>query len=176
MVGNLITALTSNQMIAPSYWIDPKNGNDYMLTVQYPENQVKNAQRSASHSAARHRQPAADAAGCDQQHRARQRRPPKWITTSCAAPSTFMCGRWAKTWEASPTAIDAHHRATPRCQQGLTVTLRGMVQGMRASFTSFALGLVPGGGAALSDSGGAVPILRRSVPDSAGGAARALRA
>src|SRR5439155_8084336 len=41
VVGNLITALTSNQMIAPSYWIDPKNGNDYMLTVQYPEHQVQ---------------------------------------------------------------------------------------------------------------------------------------
>ena len=41
VVGNVITALTSNQMIAPSYWIDPKNGNDYMLTVQYPENQVR---------------------------------------------------------------------------------------------------------------------------------------
>ena len=40
--GNVITALTSNQMIAPSFWIDPKTGNDYMLTVQYPEYQVKN--------------------------------------------------------------------------------------------------------------------------------------
>ena len=29
------------QMIAPSFWIDPKTGNDYMLTVQYPEDQVK---------------------------------------------------------------------------------------------------------------------------------------
>src|SRR5207302_8198144 len=42
VVGNVITALTSNQMIAPSFWIDPKTGNDYMLTVQYPERQVKN--------------------------------------------------------------------------------------------------------------------------------------
>ena len=41
VVDNVITALTSNQMIAPSYWIDPKTGNDYMLTVQYPEDQVK---------------------------------------------------------------------------------------------------------------------------------------
>ena len=40
VVDNIITALTSNQMIAPSYWVDPKNGNDYMLTVQYPENTV----------------------------------------------------------------------------------------------------------------------------------------
>ena len=37
VVNNVITALTSNQMIAPSYWVDPKSGNDYMLTVQYPE-------------------------------------------------------------------------------------------------------------------------------------------
>src|SRR5207245_4681041 len=40
VVDNVITALTSNQMIAPSYWIDPKTGYDYMLTVQYAERQV----------------------------------------------------------------------------------------------------------------------------------------
>jgi multidrug efflux pump subunit AcrB len=40
VVGNIITALTSNAMIAPSFWIDPKTGNDYMLTVQYPERQI----------------------------------------------------------------------------------------------------------------------------------------
>jgi multidrug efflux pump subunit AcrB len=34
-VDNVITALTSNGMIAPSYWVDPKSGNNYMLTVQY---------------------------------------------------------------------------------------------------------------------------------------------
>ncbi|MDR3405297.1 MAG: efflux RND transporter permease subunit [Chthoniobacter sp.] len=41
VVGNVITALTSNGMIAPSYWVDEKTGNDYMLTVQYPETTVK---------------------------------------------------------------------------------------------------------------------------------------
>ena len=41
VVNNVITALTSNQMIAPSYWVDPKTGNDYMLTVQYPDSQIK---------------------------------------------------------------------------------------------------------------------------------------
>ncbi len=35
VVDNVITALTSDGMIAPSYWIDPKSGNNYMLTVQY---------------------------------------------------------------------------------------------------------------------------------------------
>ncbi len=42
LVDSLITALTSNGMIAPSYWIDPKTGNNYLLTVQYPENLVRN--------------------------------------------------------------------------------------------------------------------------------------
>ncbi|HEX3730851.1 MAG TPA: efflux RND transporter permease subunit, partial [Opitutaceae bacterium] len=41
VVDNIITALTSAQMIAPSYWVDPKSGNDYFLTVQYPEGGVK---------------------------------------------------------------------------------------------------------------------------------------
>ena len=42
VVGNVITALTSDAMIAPSYWVDPKSGNDYLLTVQYPENYIHN--------------------------------------------------------------------------------------------------------------------------------------
>ena len=41
VVDNVITALTSNGMIAPNYWVDPKSGNPYMLTVQYPEDAVK---------------------------------------------------------------------------------------------------------------------------------------
>jgi multidrug efflux pump subunit AcrB len=41
VLDSLITALTSNGMIAPSYWIDPKSGNNYLLTVQYPERYVR---------------------------------------------------------------------------------------------------------------------------------------
>ncbi len=41
IVDSVITAMTSNGMVAPSYWIDPKSGNNYMLTVQYPETQVQ---------------------------------------------------------------------------------------------------------------------------------------
>ncbi len=40
VVDNVITALTSNGMIAPSFWVDPKTGNSYMLTVQYPETEI----------------------------------------------------------------------------------------------------------------------------------------
>ena len=42
VVGNVITALTSNQMIAPNIWIDPRNNNNYFLNVQYPEGQIQN--------------------------------------------------------------------------------------------------------------------------------------
>jgi multidrug efflux pump subunit AcrB len=41
VVDNVITALTSNGVIAPSYWIDPNTGNNYMLTVQYSTHQLE---------------------------------------------------------------------------------------------------------------------------------------
>src|SRR5579872_4105986 len=37
VVDNVITALNSNIMIAPNYWVDYNSGNDYFLTVQYYE-------------------------------------------------------------------------------------------------------------------------------------------
>jgi hydrophobic/amphiphilic exporter-1 (mainly G- bacteria), HAE1 family len=37
VINNVITALNSNYMIAPNYWVDYKTGNDYYLTVQYYE-------------------------------------------------------------------------------------------------------------------------------------------
>ncbi|MBV8205557.1 MAG: efflux RND transporter permease subunit [Acidobacteria bacterium] len=40
VVDNVVTALTSNGMIAPSYWVDPKSGNNYFLTVQYSNDKV----------------------------------------------------------------------------------------------------------------------------------------
>ncbi len=42
IVDNVITALTSDGMIAPSYWIDPKSGNNYMVTVQYANRFINN--------------------------------------------------------------------------------------------------------------------------------------
>lgn len=42
VVDNVITALTSNNQIAPDYWIDPKNGNNYMLNVQYSDQKITN--------------------------------------------------------------------------------------------------------------------------------------
>ncbi len=98
VVGNVITALTSDQMIAPSYWVDPKSGNDYLLTVQYPENEVKTLTdleaipiRSAQQD--RPTQP--------WQRSARSSiftRRPRWTITSCAGSWTCMWRLRAKTW------------------------------------------------------------------------------
>jgi multidrug efflux pump subunit AcrB len=41
VISDVITALTSDVMIAPSYWVDPHSGNNYFVTVQYPENRVR---------------------------------------------------------------------------------------------------------------------------------------
>jgi HAE1 family hydrophobic/amphiphilic exporter-1 len=44
VVDNVITSLTSDVMIAPGYWVDARTGNNYFVTVQYPENRVHSIQ------------------------------------------------------------------------------------------------------------------------------------
>ena len=140
VVDNVITALTSNGMIAPSYWIDPKTGNDYMLTVQYPE--------SAIHSLADLKSIPLRAPG----------KPEAALLDAVASVSRLE----------SPTEVD-HYQiqrvidvyvntkgedlgrvasaidriiSKQSLPPNVRVDLRGMVQGMRASFRSFGLGLL----------------------------------
>ncbi|MDQ6701158.1 MAG: efflux RND transporter permease subunit, partial [Acidobacteriota bacterium] len=139
IVGNVITALTSNSMIAPSFWIDPKSGNDYMLTVQYPESQIKSMQdlRAIPLRAAREVNPTRlDAVSkiskiespTEVDHYQLRR-----TTDIYVQPTEEDLGRVANS-------IDAIIQKT-EIPAGLSVTLRGMVQGMRTSFKSFGLGL-----------------------------------
>jgi multidrug efflux pump subunit AcrB len=139
VVNNVITALTSNQMIAPSYWIDPKTGNDYMLTVQYPERQVR--------TMADFRSIPLRAAGTP-------------LPTRLDMVSSI-------TRTKSPTEVDHYQLrrvtdiyvrplgedlgkianrideiiASSELPKGASVKLRGMVLGMRESFRSFGFGL-----------------------------------
>ncbi|HTX76146.1 MAG TPA: efflux RND transporter permease subunit [Terracidiphilus sp.] len=46
VVDDVITAMTSDGMVAPSYWIDPKTGNNYMVTVQYANRWINNMSMS----------------------------------------------------------------------------------------------------------------------------------
>jgi multidrug efflux pump subunit AcrB len=41
VVRNVIAALMSSAQIAPNFWIDPQNGNQYFIGVQFPENAVE---------------------------------------------------------------------------------------------------------------------------------------
>jgi multidrug efflux pump subunit AcrB len=139
VVDNLITALTSNQMIAPSYWVDPKTGNDYMLTVQYPENAVKSMPdlksiplRSAKEGAVTKLDSVVSMqrtqAPTEVDHYQLRR-----VIDIYVMPSTEDLGRTAAATEklVSKTSLP----------EGVRVNLRGMVQGMRSSFNSFAVGL-----------------------------------
>jgi len=140
IVSNVITALTSNQMIAPSFWIDPKTGNDYMLTVQYPEDSVKtltDLRNIPLHSAGRLNPTQLDAvtdiqriqAPTEVDHYGLRR-----IIDVYVQPSAEDLGRVS-------AAVD-RIVAGMKIPEGLRVDVRGMVLGMRASFTSFGYGLL----------------------------------
>ncbi|HZS55341.1 MAG TPA: efflux RND transporter permease subunit [Bryobacteraceae bacterium] len=143
IVDNVITALNSNAMIAPNYWVDYKTGNDYFLTVQYYERGKPAIHNFIDLKSIPLRAPNA-----------------KEPTTL----DTVVSLEHAQT----PTEIDHYQiqRAadiyvTPKGEDlgaisaqidkliadmrvpgNVRVTLRGMVQGMRESFKSFAFGFI----------------------------------
>jgi multidrug efflux pump subunit AcrB len=139
VVDNVITALTSNGMIAPTFWIDPKTGYDYMLTVQYAENQIRNVgdvQAIPIRGSGRK-----DATRLEAVSNLRRVQSPtevdhyqlRRVIDLYVRPSGEDLGKIA-------SAIDGVVART-EIPEGVFVTLRGMVQGMRASFRSFATGL-----------------------------------
>jgi multidrug efflux pump subunit AcrB len=139
-VGNVITALSSNQMIAPSFWVDPKSGQDYMLTVQYPENQVKSLGdlRAISLRAAGSLLPAR----LDSISTLKRVQAPTEVDHYQIRRVTDIYVRpLGEELAGVANRIDGIIART-QVPEGLTVTLRGMVQGMRTSFRSFDLGLV----------------------------------
>jgi multidrug efflux pump subunit AcrB len=140
VVSNVITALTSNQMIAPSYWVDERTGNDYMLTVQYPENRVATIEDltaiplRAPRSAAPVRLDAVTSlrpfsAPTEVNHYQLRR-----VVDIYVGLANEDLGRAAGEMERIIAEMNL--------PEGVRVDLRGMVQGMRASFRSFAFGLL----------------------------------
>jgi multidrug efflux pump subunit AcrB len=139
VVDNVITALTSNGMIAPSYWIDPKTGNDYMLTVQYGEKQIRNLGDvnaipiAAGGTAATARLEALSNISRVESPTEVDHYQLRRVTDIYVQPKGEDLGKIAN-------AIDDIIAKT-KIPTGLIVDLRGMVQGMRSSFTSFGIGL-----------------------------------
>jgi len=139
VVGNVITALSSNQMIAPSYWVDPKSGQDYMLTVQYTEGQIKSLADlraiplRASGSILPTRLDTISSVKRVQAPTEVDHYQIRRVTDIYVRPSGEELGSIADR-------IDGIIAKT-EIPEGLAVAQRGMVQGMRASFRSFAIGL-----------------------------------
>ncbi len=140
VVDNVITALTSNQMIAPSYWVDPKTGNDYMLTVQYPDTQIHSLYdlkqiplRSANGTDTTQLGAVTDITTINSptevDHYQLQR-----VIDLYVAPSSEDLGSVASKVD----DIVAH----TKLPEGVRVNVRGSVEGMRQSFKSFGLGLL----------------------------------
>ena len=159
IVDNVITAVNSNTMIAPNYWVDHQTGNDYFLTVQYYENG-----KPAIHNFIDLQQ--IPLRGAPISGLVDGARPASFRGADSKRPITVL-GNVAKLeFVQSPTEID-HYQiqriadvfVTPSGEDlgklsvrindlvekqnvpGIRVNLRGMVQGMNASFTSFAEGL-----------------------------------
>ncbi|KAB2671362.1 MAG: efflux RND transporter permease subunit [Verrucomicrobia bacterium] len=140
VIQNIVTALNSSSMIAPSFWIDPKSGNDYILTVQYPEGLVKTLDDLQAIPMR------AGQAG-------RSTRLDNVATTRLIKSPTevdhYQLRRVIDIYVATSgedlgsvaTQIDRLVKDTT-VPKGLRITLRGMVQGMRLSFRSFGIGLL----------------------------------
>jgi multidrug efflux pump subunit AcrB len=140
VVDNIITALTSNGMIAPDYWIDPKSGNPYMLTVQYPEDAIK--------SMSDLRQIPLRGPGI---------KIPTTLDTvvnveNIQSPTEVDHYQLFRVIDVyvSPKSEDLGKVAGQlekivkgtKLPEGVRVNLRGSVQGMRSSFKSFGIGLI----------------------------------
>jgi multidrug efflux pump subunit AcrB len=140
VIDNLITSLTSDAMIAPSYWVDPKNGNNYFVTVQYPENQVKSLEdlkamplRAPSLKMPTYLNQVADVSlsrsPTEVDHYQLQRSIDVYV-----APSGEDLGRDSQ----EISKIIAATRLPPN----IRVNLRGLVVTMQSSFRSFGFGLL----------------------------------
>ena len=142
VVDNVITALNSNYMIAPNYWVDYKTGNDYYLTVQYYEKgrpaihnfadltnipiRAPNLRRPTTLDAVVKLQNVETPTEVD--HYQIQR-----VTDVYVTPASEDLGKVA---DAVRGVI-----GQMKLPENVRVNLRGMVQGMQASFKSFAIGL-----------------------------------
>jgi multidrug efflux pump subunit AcrB len=140
VVTNVITALTSNQMVAPSTWLDPLRATNYLLTVQYPEQQIRSLAdlqaiplRGAGMPHPTRLDMVADLnpfdAPTEIDHYQIRR-----VIDAYVRPAGEDIGNLANRVD----EIIARTTIPP----GVSITLRGMVEGMRNSFRRFAVGLL----------------------------------
>jgi multidrug efflux pump subunit AcrB len=170
VVDNVITALNSNYMIAPNYWVDRKSGNDYYLTVQYFEHGDAAIHNMMDLGQIPLRDPGSgEGMACGPSG------PPQpgtghssWACLGQGRPTTVLNNVVNVKQVLTPTEVD-HYQiqraidiyvtpasedlgrvtdavrgilAKEKIPSNVRVNLRGMVQGMEASFKSFGLGFL----------------------------------
>jgi HAE1 family hydrophobic/amphiphilic exporter-1 len=142
VVDNVITALNSNYMIAPNYWVDHKSGNDYYLTVQYFEKGRASIQNFTDltnipiHAPSLRQPTTLDAVvklnniqtPTEVDHYQIQRVVDIYVT-----PATEDLGKVSNEVAGVIPQL--------KVPENVRINMRGMVQGMNASFRSFAIGL-----------------------------------
>jgi multidrug efflux pump subunit AcrB len=139
IVSNIITALTSNQMIAPSIWIDPNSGNNYFLTVMYKEDQIQSLDDLKAiplHGADITQPTRLDMVAKIEQFNApteMDHTQIRRVMDIYVRPEKEDLGRITREIQ---SIVD--HANPP---QGIEVTLSGSVNSMNESFHSFAIGL-----------------------------------
>ena len=170
VVDNVITALNSNYMIAPNYWVDRKSGNDYYLTVQFFEKGKAAIHNMADLGQIPLRDPGAGGTlSCGPSGQPAPRGgQPAWDCSGQGRPTTVLNNVVNVVQTQTPTEVDHYQiqravdiyvtpsgedlqRVTSAIRDILAktnvpgnvrVNLRGMVEGMEASFKSFALGFL----------------------------------
>jgi HAE1 family hydrophobic/amphiphilic exporter-1 len=140
IVDNVITALTSNGMIAPNYWIDPKSGNPYLLTVQYPEGAVKSMTdlKQIPLRGAKSTQPTS----LDTVVKVKTIPSPTEVDhyQLFRVVDVYVSPKAEDLGGITAQVEDVIKKTT--LPEGVRVNLRGSVQGMRSSFKSFGIGLI----------------------------------
>jgi multidrug efflux pump subunit AcrB len=139
VLTNVITSLNSNQMIAPNLWIDPRNGNNYFLTVQYPEAQVQSIQDIRAIPL--HADGFKGSTRLDMIAKIERIQAPTEVDHYQIRRKLDIYVRPA-TEDLGAAADDVHnviaHQEIPF---GVSVAVRGSAEAMNASFRSFAVGL-----------------------------------
>lgn len=138
VVSNVITSVASNQMIAPTFWTDPKSGNDYFLTVQYPEKSVRNLEQLREMPLRTNGQALAnlDAVGAIRRVQA----PTEIAHYGLRKVADVYVNLEGEDLSRPAQAIEKLVRGM-ELPKGVRVDLRGSVIGMRESFRSFGAGL-----------------------------------
>ncbi len=138
ITSNLITSVASNSMIAPTFWTDPKSGNDYFLTVQLPEGFITNVAQLRNLPL---RTPGQQIVNLDAVA----------SITRVEAPTEVAHYGLRKVMDvyvnldtedlSRPVAAIEGELAQMKLPKGVQVTLRGAVEGMRSAFLGFGTGL-----------------------------------